>query len=110
MDAFTCKSPNSNLGKIIKNRKKVLRDLFDDKALNMQQVPEEIERVMLGIEAYLQIRRRVSDLGFSVFEDIDDTEKALTEKVSSITIVFYHLMNAGCCEFAYLVSVGNHNL
>ncbi|XP_057466461.1 nuclear cap-binding protein subunit 1-like [Actinidia eriantha] len=46
----------------------------------VEQVPEEIERVMLGIEAYLKLRRRVSDLGFSIFEDIDDTEKALSEK------------------------------
>ena len=80
------------------------------KLFNVQQVPEEIERVMLGIEAYLKLRRRVSDLGFSIFEDIDDTEKALSEKVLSITIVLHHLMNAGCCKFAYLVSVGNHNL
>uniref|UniRef100_A0A5B7BA70 Nuclear cap-binding protein subunit 1 n=1 Tax=Davidia involucrata TaxID=16924 RepID=A0A5B7BA70_DAVIN len=46
----------------------------------VEQVPEEIERVMVGIEAYLSIRRRVFDVGFSVFEDIDETEKATAEK------------------------------
>jgi len=47
----------------------------------VQQVPEEIERVMVGIEAYLRIRRRVSDIGFSIFGDNDDSDKALDGKV-----------------------------
>ncbi|KAL6975042.1 Nucleic acid dioxygenase ALKBH1 [Sarracenia purpurea var. burkii] len=46
----------------------------------VEQVPEEIERVMVGVEAYLRIRRHVSDTGFSVFEGFDDTEKAHDEK------------------------------
>ncbi|XP_059666715.1 nuclear cap-binding protein subunit 1 [Cornus florida] len=45
-----------------------------------EQVPEEIERVMVGLESYLKIRRRVSDIGYSVFEDVDETENALSEK------------------------------
>uniref|UniRef100_A0A3N7FUG5 Uncharacterized protein n=1 Tax=Populus trichocarpa TaxID=3694 RepID=A0A3N7FUG5_POPTR len=35
----------------------------------MQQVPEEIESVMVGIEAYLSIKRHNSDTGLSFFED-----------------------------------------
>lgn len=46
----------------------------------VEQVPEEIERVMVGIEAYLSIRRHVSDIGLSVFEDTDNTNKAHGEK------------------------------
>ncbi|KAG8653038.1 hypothetical protein MANES_06G161000v8 [Manihot esculenta] len=45
----------------------------------IEQVPEEIERVMVGIEAYLSIRRRNSDTGLSFFDD-DDEESG---KVSS---------------------------
>lgn len=45
----------------------------------MQQVPEEIERVMVGVEAYLSIRRHASDTGLSFFEDDDETENG--EKV-----------------------------
>ncbi|KAL7186924.1 hypothetical protein ACSBR2_028606 [Camellia fascicularis] len=44
------------------------------------QVPEEIERVMVGVEAYLRTRRHTSDIGFAIFEDIDYTEKAFDEK------------------------------
>ncbi|KAI8020685.1 Nuclear cap-binding protein subunit 1 [Camellia lanceoleosa] len=46
----------------------------------VEQVPEEIERVMVGVEAYLRIRRHTSDIGFAIFEDVDYTEKALDEK------------------------------
>ncbi|KAM7526901.1 hypothetical protein LguiA_016803 [Lonicera macranthoides] len=46
----------------------------------VEQVPEEIERVMVGIQAYLSIRRRVSNVGVSVFEDIDAPGKATNEK------------------------------
>nr|GMC51624.1 nuclear cap-binding protein subunit 1 [Ipomoea batatas] len=46
----------------------------------VEQVPEEIERVMVGIEAYLSIRRHVSDSGFSVFEVIDDVDNGQNEK------------------------------
>ncbi|KAJ9139749.1 hypothetical protein P3X46_030453 [Hevea brasiliensis] len=38
----------------------------------VEQVPEEIERVMVGIEAYLSIRRHNSDTGLSFFEEYDD--------------------------------------
>lgn len=47
----------------------------------MQQVPEEIERVMVGIEAYLSIRKHVSDDGLLFFEDEDENEEGLKEKV-----------------------------
>ncbi|MFS7984951.1 putative nuclear cap-binding protein subunit 1 [Helianthus anomalus] len=46
----------------------------------VEQIPEEIERVMVGIEAYLSIRRRVSDVGLSVFEDINKSNKLLVEQ------------------------------
>lgn len=49
--------------------------------VNFQQVPEEIERVMVGVEAYLSIRRRVSDAGVSVFEDIEESNNVVNEKV-----------------------------
>ncbi|CAN1264022.1 Nuclear cap-binding protein subunit 1 [Linum perenne] len=38
-----------------------------------EQVPEEIERVMVGMEAYLSIRRHNSDIGLSFFEEDDDS-------------------------------------
>jgi hypothetical protein len=47
----------------------------------LQQVPEEIERVMVGVEAYLSIRKHVSDTGLSFFEDDDDCAKESTDKV-----------------------------
>lgn len=47
----------------------------------LQQVPEEIERVMVGVEAYLSIRKHVSDTGLSFFEDDDDSAKESTDKV-----------------------------
>ena len=52
-----------------------------DKLIYVQQVPEEIERVMVGVEAYLSIRRHISDIGLSFFEDDDDTERSPDEKV-----------------------------
>lgn len=45
-----------------------------------EQIPDEIERVMVGIEAYLSIRRHVSDVGLSVFEDIDKIDKLHREQ------------------------------
>ncbi|KVI10259.1 Armadillo-type fold [Cynara cardunculus var. scolymus] len=45
-----------------------------------EQIPEEIERVMVGIEAYLSIRRRVSDVGLSVFEEINKIDKVHVEQ------------------------------
>jgi hypothetical protein len=35
---------------------------------NMQQVPDELERVLVGIESYISIRRHFDDIAFSVFE------------------------------------------
>ncbi|KAJ7959687.1 nuclear cap-binding protein subunit 1 [Quillaja saponaria] len=46
----------------------------------IEQVPEEIERVMVGIEAYLSIRRHFSNIGLSFFEDDGETEKVSLEK------------------------------
>ncbi|KAK4857487.1 hypothetical protein QYF36_001438 [Acer negundo] len=46
----------------------------------VEQVPEEIERVMAGLEAYLSIRKHVSDTGLSFFEDYDEFGKGLAEK------------------------------
>lgn len=49
--------------------------------LIVQQVPEEIDRVMVSIEAYFSIRRHVSNAGLYVFEDTDENDKLLDEKV-----------------------------
>ncbi|XP_020554036.1 nuclear cap-binding protein subunit 1 [Sesamum indicum] len=38
----------------------------------VEQIPEEMDRVMMGIQAYMSIRRHVSDAGCSPFEYIDD--------------------------------------
>ncbi|XP_060966908.1 nuclear cap-binding protein subunit 1 isoform X2 [Cannabis sativa] len=46
----------------------------------VEQVPEELERVMVGIEAYLSIRKHNSEAGLSFFEDDDDSEKANNDK------------------------------
>ncbi|KAJ9164313.1 hypothetical protein P3X46_023908 [Hevea brasiliensis] len=45
-----------------------------------EQVPDEIERVMVGIEAYLSIRRHNSDTGLSFFDDDDESGKGSSEK------------------------------
>ncbi|KAD3336849.1 hypothetical protein E3N88_32368 [Mikania micrantha] len=47
----------------------------------VEQIPEEIERVMVGIEAYLSIKRNVSDVGLFVFEDINKMNKLNVEHV-----------------------------
>lgn len=47
----------------------------------LQQVPDEIERVMVGIEAYLSIRKRTYDIGVSIFEFDDESVKSRNEKV-----------------------------
>ncbi|XP_038992941.1 nuclear cap-binding protein subunit 1-like isoform X2 [Hibiscus syriacus] len=47
-----------------------------------EQVPEEIERVLVGIQAYLSIRRHTSNSGLSFFEDGEsggDIEKDFLE-------------------------------
>ncbi|KAK7311299.1 hypothetical protein RJT34_09344 [Clitoria ternatea] len=46
----------------------------------MEQIPEDIERVMVGVEAYLSIRRHTSDTGLSFFENGDENEKGLSDK------------------------------
>ncbi|KAI3975642.1 hypothetical protein MKX01_023068 [Papaver californicum] len=46
----------------------------------IEQVPDEIERVMVGIEAYLSIRKRTYDIGVSVFEFDDESVKTRNEK------------------------------
>ncbi|KAJ4965426.1 hypothetical protein NE237_017275 [Protea cynaroides] len=46
----------------------------------IEQIPEEIERVMVGIEAYLSIRKRGCDSVFSAFEFDDESKKAHGEK------------------------------
>lgn len=60
--------------------------VFDRNPLNFQQVPEEVERVIVGIEAYLSIRRHGSSAGLSVFDDSDSTGKAHSEKVNLLNI------------------------
>ncbi|GAB2281271.1 Nucleic acid dioxygenase ALKBH1 [Dionaea muscipula] len=46
----------------------------------IEQVPEEIDRVMVGIEAYLSIRRRIPDIGFSIFVDANHRDNFVHEK------------------------------
>ncbi|GER52774.1 nuclear cap-binding protein subunit 1 [Striga asiatica] len=46
----------------------------------VEQVPEEIDRVMVGIQAYMSIRRHVSDAGCSVFEGIDGKNQGVVEQ------------------------------
>ncbi|KAL5764671.1 hypothetical protein ACOSQ2_017265 [Xanthoceras sorbifolium] len=46
----------------------------------IEQVPEEIERVLAGLEAYLSIRKHLSDTGLSFFEDDDESGTGLAEK------------------------------
>lgn len=48
-----------------------------------QQVPEDIERVMVGVEAYLSIRKHTSDTGLSFFENDDENGEGLSDKVGS---------------------------
>lgn len=45
-----------------------------------EQVPEEIERVIVGIEAYLSIRSHASESGLSFFEDDGESEKTNNDK------------------------------
>jgi nuclear cap-binding protein subunit 1 len=56
----------------------------------MQQVPEEIESVMVGIEAYLSIKRHNSDTGLSFFEDKSGSD--VVEKVLFLCY-WYSLMS-----------------
>ncbi|KAG9136557.1 hypothetical protein Leryth_014406 [Lithospermum erythrorhizon] len=46
----------------------------------VEQVSEEIDRVLVGIEAYMSIRSHVSDTGLSAFEDFDVNDKSHSEK------------------------------
>lgn len=43
-------------------------------------MPDELERVMVGLQSYLSIRARCNDISFSVFETDEGTSPA--EKVS----------------------------
>lgn len=52
-----------------------------------QQVPEDIERVMVGIEAYLSIRKHTSDSGLSFFENDDEIERDLNNKVGFCLLI-----------------------
>lgn len=45
----------------------------------MQQVPDEIDRVMAAIQSYLSIRKRTPDIGLQVFES--DEDKIINNKV-----------------------------
>lgn len=58
-----------------------------NKCLCIQQVPEEIERVLVGIQAYLSIRRHTSDSGLSFFED--DESGGDVEKVNRLMQSIY---------------------
>lgn len=53
-----------------------------------------MQSVMSGVQGYFSLRRRVSDSGFSVFKDVDDTEKALDEKVEVLVTLPNHLTNS----------------
>ncbi|XP_058737621.1 nuclear cap-binding protein subunit 1 [Vicia villosa] len=46
----------------------------------VEQIPEDIERVMVGIEAYLSIRKHTSDTGLSFFENDDEIERDINNK------------------------------
>ncbi|KHN28574.1 nuclear cap-binding protein subunit 1-like [Glycine soja] len=46
----------------------------------IEQVPEDIERVMVGVEAYLSIRKHTFDIGLSFFENDDENGKGLSDK------------------------------
>lgn len=58
---------------IVSNSKKLFPDF------ELQQVPDELERVMVGIQSYIRIRRRSQDISFKVFEA--DEGKSSSEKV-----------------------------
>ncbi|KAL9331162.1 hypothetical protein ACSQ67_000772 [Phaseolus vulgaris] len=45
-----------------------------------EQVPEDIERVIVGVEAYLSIRKHTSDSGLSFFENDDENGEGLNDK------------------------------
>lgn len=51
--------------------------------IEIEQVHDEIERVIVGIEAYLSIRSHTYDIGVSVFEFNDESVKDRKEKASS---------------------------
>lgn len=46
----------------------------------LQQVPDEIERVLVGIQAYLSIRKNSSTSGLNFFHN-GEFESSLAEKV-----------------------------
>lgn len=50
---------------------------------DMQQVPDELERVLVGIQSYISIRRHFDDIAFSVFET--DEGNSPNKKVLAIS-------------------------
>lgn len=58
---------------------------------DLQQVPDEIDRVMVGIEAYFSIRRHVFDTGFAAFEDICENDGVQNEKVQRVFLSMLYL-------------------
>ncbi|XP_010521542.1 PREDICTED: nuclear cap-binding protein subunit 1 [Tarenaya hassleriana] len=45
-----------------------------------EQVPDEMERIIVGIQAYLSIRKHSSDSGLSFFQNDDESGNSLAEK------------------------------
>jgi nuclear cap-binding protein subunit 1 len=64
----------------------------------MQQVPEEIESVMVGIEAYLSIKRHNSDTGLSFFEDDDESGSDVVEKVLFLCYWYSLMLLSHICK------------
>lgn len=71
----------------------------------MQQAPEEIERVMVGLEAYLSIRRHTSDSGLSFFDDNDEPGKDTVEKVFVVCAVPF--LSASCLLYFIFYDILN---
>ncbi|GAU24679.1 hypothetical protein TSUD_322870 [Trifolium subterraneum] len=68
----------------------------------VEQIPDDIERVMVGIEAYLSIRKHTSDTGLSFFENVDEIERDLNNKDQTCErSQQYHNFDANSrdCEF-----------
>lgn len=64
------------------------------KVNSLQQVPDELERVMVGVQSYLSIRSRAHDAGLAIFELEED--KMLERKV------YYLLLSSSCHLFALM--------
>lgn len=66
----------------------------------MQQVPEEMERIMVGVEAYMSIRRHVSDVGVSFFEDDGESEKVMLS-IELICFLLGYTIAYKICKIQY---------